>query len=105
MNKISVLFFAFGLAVAVLATPLRRHLARPPVWGGALLASLLFLPYVLWQPAHSWATLEFMRNATRYKIAALSPLAFLAEQVLEIHPLNLPLWLAGLVWLLAGREG
>jgi 4-amino-4-deoxy-L-arabinose transferase-like glycosyltransferase len=28
LNKISLLFFAFGLGVAVLATPLRRHLKR-----------------------------------------------------------------------------
>jgi 4-amino-4-deoxy-L-arabinose transferase-like glycosyltransferase len=105
MNKISMLFFALGLAVAVLATPLRRHLVRRAFWGGALLAALLFLPYVLWQPGHSWAALEFMRNATRYKIVALSPFRFLEEQILEIHPLNVPLWVGGLVWLLARREG
>jgi len=76
LNKISVLFFAFGLAVAVLTAPLRRHLARRELWEGVLLALVLFTPYVLWQLRHEWATLEFMRNVARYKNAALSPLSF-----------------------------
>ena len=29
----------------------------------------------------------------------------MAEQVLEIHPFNLPLWLGGLAWMLLGRDG
>ena len=102
LNKISVLLFAFGLAVAVLMTPLRRHLARRELWEGVLLALALFTPYLLWQLRHDWATLEFMRNASRYKNVALSPLSFGSAQLLDMHPLNAPLWLMGLVWLLFG---
>ena len=105
LNKISLLFFAFGLAVAVLATPLRRHLKRRELWEGMFLALLLFSPYVLWQIGHGWATLEFMRNVTRYKNVALSPLAFAAAQLTDLHPLNAPLWILGLAWLLVGRTG
>ncbi len=104
-NKISVLVFAFGLAVAVVATPLRRHLRSWQLWAGAGIALALFLPYVLWQTTHEWATLEFMRNATRYKNVGLSPLAFLGAQLRDLHPFNAPLWIGGLVWLLGGREG
>jgi hypothetical protein len=46
-----------------------------------------------------------MRNAQRYKIASLSPLQFLGAQLLEIHPLNTPLWLGGLGFLALHREG
>jgi 4-amino-4-deoxy-L-arabinose transferase-like glycosyltransferase len=104
-NKISVLFFGFGLAVALASTPLRSHLRQPHLWLGGLLAGVLFLPHLLWQARYDWPTLEFIRNAKQYKIADLTPLQFFGAQILEIHPLNAPLWLAGLVWLLAGREG
>jgi 4-amino-4-deoxy-L-arabinose transferase-like glycosyltransferase len=104
-NKISVLFFGFGLAVGVVLTPLRDHLRRPQIWLGGLLAAAIFLPHVVWQMSHGWPTLEFIRNAKLYKIATLSPLQFLGVQILDIHPLNLPVWVAGLFWLLAGREG
>jgi len=105
LNKISVLFFAFGLTVAVLATPLRRHLARREPWQGLLLALLLFSPYVIWELRHDWATLEFMRNATRYKNVGLSPLGFAVAQLRDVHPFNAPLWGLGLAWLLFAPAG
>jgi Dolichyl-phosphate-mannose-protein mannosyltransferase len=69
------------------------------------LAALLFLPYVAWEVGHAWPTLEFMRNATAEKMAPVSPWAFAAAQALNQHPLNLPVWLAGLAFLLWLREG
>jgi hypothetical protein len=69
------------------------------------LALLVFTPYVLWEMSHGWATLEFMQNATRYKNVKLSPLAFATAQLTELNPLNAPLWVLGLVWLLFGRTG
>jgi len=105
LNKISLLFFAFGLAVALVMTPLRRHLLRPHFWLGALLAALIFAPHVLWQVRSDWPTLEFMRNAKQYKIASFTPLQFVGAQVLEINPLNAPIWLIGLAWLLFAGAG
>lgn len=105
LNKISPLFFAFGLAVATLATPLRSHLRRWQPWAGTAIALLLFAPYVAWNAAHDWATLEFMERAARYKNAALSPTQFLGAQLLEIHPFNAALWIGGLAWLLFARAG
>jgi hypothetical protein len=105
LNKISVLFFGAGLAVALLALPLRRQFLRPGPWIAAALAGLLFLPHVLWQAANGWPTREFIENATRYKNVALGPAEFLMSQVPELHPLNAPLWIAGLAWLLFSRRG
>ena len=70
-----------------------------------MLALVLLSPYVLWQLRHDWATLEFMRNASRYKNVALSPLSFATAQILDLHPLNAPIWLMGLGWLLFGPRG
>ena len=105
LNKISMLLFAFGLAVAVLLTPLRRHLARRELWEGVALALLLSSPYVLWQLRHEWATVEFTRNAARYKNVALTPLGLAAAEARDAHPLNGLLALLGCAWLLFGSAG
>ena len=97
-NKHSMLFFGFGLAIALLLTPARRYLIDRWLWCGAVLAALLFLPNVVWQMQFGFPTLEFMRNAQRIKIAALSPWQFVGQQVLMLQPLTLPLSVAGLVW-------
>jgi hypothetical protein len=65
----------------------------------------VFAPHLLWQVRHDWPTLEFIGNAQRYKIAVLSPMQFLSAQVLQMHPLSAPIWVAGLAWLLVGKEG
>jgi hypothetical protein len=102
LNKISVLWFGFGLACGLLLTRERRWLRTPGPWIAGAIAGVMFLPYVLWQIPHDWATLEFMRNATSGKMTAVSPLAFLAAQVINLEPLALPVWLAGLVCYLTG---
>jgi dolichyl-phosphate-mannose-protein mannosyltransferase len=102
-NKHSMLFFGFGVFVGLLLTPERWHFRSPWIWIGGGIAALLFLPNVLWEAGHGWPTAEFVRNATANKNVALSPLAFLGEQVMQMHPLTFPVWLAGLVWLFRSR--
>jgi Dolichyl-phosphate-mannose-protein mannosyltransferase len=99
LNKVSVLWFGAGLAVGLVATPLRRWLATPWPWLSGALAGAIFSPYVLWEQLHGWPTLEFVHNATTEKMAAVSPLDFLASQVVMMQPLALPLWLGGLGFL------
>ena len=55
-SKYTALFLWFGIAVWLLATPERRWLARPAPWLGALLGGAMFLPDVLWNAAHHWAS-------------------------------------------------
>ena len=102
-NKHSLLFFGFGVFVGLLLTPERRHFRERWIWMGGAIAALLALPHVIWQMAHGWPTAEFVRNATAFKNVALSPLAFFTEQIMQMHPLTFPVWLAGLVWLLRSR--
>lgn len=101
LNKWSMLWFAGAIGLGIVLTRARRHLRSRGPWLAAALALLLFLPHAIWQIAHGWPTLEFMRNATGGKMLAVAPLEFLAEQVRGMHPLTLPVWLGGLVWLLA----
>jgi len=101
MNKWSMMWFAGAIAIGVVLTRERRHLRTRGPWLAALSAALIFLPHAIWQVAHDGPTFEFIRNATGQKMLAVAPLEFLLDQVSSMHPLTLPVWLAGLVWLLA----
>src|SRR5262249_21270558 len=59
LNKISMLWFGFGLALGLLFTPARRWLATPGPWIAAALALAIFAPHLVWQILHGWPTLEF----------------------------------------------
>jgi hypothetical protein len=89
-----------------LATPLRARLRDRWPWLGAALALAIYLPNLAWDVAHGFphfAMLAQIRADGRD--VALGPLGFVAQQALMLNPLALPLWLAGLAWLLADREG
>lgn len=106
MNKHSTVFFAIALAAGVVLTPLRAHLRTRWPWLGALAALLVFSPNLLWQVRHDFATLEDLRNVARSgKNVVLGPVAFVAQQVLMTHPVLVPLWAGGLVWLFRGERG
>jgi 4-amino-4-deoxy-L-arabinose transferase-like glycosyltransferase len=104
-NKHTMVLFAAGLTAGLALTRARRHLAQRWIWLGLGLAVLLFLPNLLWQAAHGWPSLEFYRNADQFKNVPTPPLEALKQQVLFMNPGALPVWLAGLVFLLWRREG
>jgi hypothetical protein len=104
LNKHSMIFFTAALGVGLVLTPQRRLLRGPWPWCGALIASALIAPHVWWQIEHGWPTLELMRNARLYQYEPVTPLQFIAGQILIHHPLIAPVWLAGVAHLLlSGR--
>ncbi len=78
----------------------RRLLLSSRLLVGGALAVLIFLPHLWWEAVNDFPTLEFIRNATAYKIVAMSPLAFFGAQIIGNNPFTAPLWLAGLGYLL-----
>jgi 4-amino-4-deoxy-L-arabinose transferase and related glycosyltransferases of PMT family len=96
LSKYMIAFYIGALAIGLLATPMRRALLRPWVYGGAVVAIVLVLPNVWWQQAHGWPFLELGKAAMNGKNIALSPGAYFAQQLLLIGPLAAPVWIAGL---------
>jgi len=101
-SKYLIPFYLVALAVGLIATPLRRSLARPWIYAGAALALVLVLPNILWQWARGWPFLELGAAGVAGKNLALSPLDFFHQQILLIGPLAAPVWLMGL-WAAAIR--
>ncbi|MEJ1968077.1 MAG: glycosyltransferase family 39 protein [Rhizomicrobium sp.] len=60
LSKYTGFFLGAGILVWLALSPkARRWLATPWPWLGATLALLVFLPNVLWNEAHGWATFAF----------------------------------------------
>jgi hypothetical protein len=104
LTKLTMLSFGLAVFVALLLTPARRRLLTPWPWVGGAIAFLFLLPYLVWQVAHGWPTLEFWADYGE-KVDPASPIEFLVEQVVTMQPLTLPLWLAGLHYCLFSRDG
>jgi 4-amino-4-deoxy-L-arabinose transferase-like glycosyltransferase len=105
LNKTGVLWLGAGMGLAVLLTPLRRHLLTPWPYLAALLALAIFSPYIAWNAAHGFPHLEFIRNATSQKYGGLTAMDFILGQFRIAGPLAAPVWLAGLGYFLFHRRG
>jgi len=105
MTKITMAYFGFALVVGLLLTSARKYLGNKWLWLGGLIALAFLLPYVGWQIANGFPTLGFWRMYASGKTYPVTPLEFLLQQIITLNPLTLALWLAGLGWYLAGKEG
>lgn len=104
LNKYSIGFLCLALVIGLALTPHRKILLSAWFWLGVTVAAVLFLPHVLWQAAHGFPSLEFMRNASTYKNVDMSALEFVGGQVQFLNPAAAPLWLLGVYFFLARPE-
>lgn len=105
LNKHSMLFFGFGLVVAMLLTPMRKHFKSSWLYGAGGIVLLIFLPNLIWQINNGWPTLNFLLNLKAGVMSGISALQFVAGQLLYLHPFNAVLWISGLVFFLFSKTG
>ncbi|HEU5321753.1 MAG TPA: glycosyltransferase family 39 protein, partial [Methylomirabilota bacterium] len=106
LNKHSMAFFGVAVLVGLVLTPERRAFRSRWLWAGGLAAFLLYLPNLVWDIQHGFPHFEMLANIEAGgRDVHLNPLRFMAEQVLLFNPVAAPLWLAGLAWFLADRDG
>jgi len=89
--KVTPLYFGLALGIGLALTPYRKYYRNPYLYLGGLVALVFLLPYVIWNAANGWPTVEFWRDYGS-KVFQASPLEFLFQQVAIMHPISLPLW-------------
>jgi hypothetical protein len=99
MNKHSMLFFGFGLTVALALTRHRKHFRSPWLYAGGAVAFLIFLPNLVWQATNDWATLQFLRGLNQGTMSGIPAVMFVVGQLLYHNPLSAIVWVAGLLYL------
>ncbi|HTS70896.1 MAG TPA: glycosyltransferase family 39 protein, partial [Terriglobia bacterium] len=100
MTKYSMGFLGAGLMVGLIAARGWKHFKCKWFWLGGMLAAVIFLPHVIWEIRAGFPTREFIGYASTEKIIPLSPFGFLKLAALSVNPVTLPIWMAGLGYLL-----
>ena len=101
-EKYSIAVFGFGMVIGLLLTAQRRALASRWMWLGGVAAFLIFLPNLLWNVANQWPFVQLMHNIKASgRDVVLTPFQYFGQQILLIHPLAAPIWIIGLIALLA----
>jgi hypothetical protein len=98
LNKPSMLFLGAAVSIGLLLTPQRKLLFDRWALVGGLVALLIASPYLLWQIPRGWPTIEFLAGMKQKVAREIPPWAFVLGQIFYLHPLNFPIWAAGLGW-------
>src|SRR6516162_6564232 len=105
MTKYTMAFFLAGIAGGIVLTRPRWLLNRW-LWYGAAAAILVFLPNLIWQVQHDFITLDFLKFIHARDIGLGTTNGFLPAQVWSVtSPVTVPLWIAGLYFVLFRPEG
>ena len=105
LDKALVLALLGALALGVLAVGPREVFRDRWLWAGALLAVALWTPHLVWQALHGWPQVGFgMQVATVGNGGSAPRWAFPLYQLIEVSPLLVPVWIAGLVSLVRRPE-
>lgn len=104
-NKHTMLVFGFALVAGLLISG-KGHLFRSKwIWIGGAIALAMFLPNLIWEARNGWPQILVVRNAQEFKNVEIGPLRFIADQILFLQPIELPVWLAGFAWFFAAPAG
>lgn len=99
LSKYSAVLSIAGAAVFLFTQPAARSwLRRPHLYAAALLALVVFLPVLVWNAEHGWASLLFQGGrAGGSRLHLFGPLSTLAGEALFILPwIWIPLVLCGI---------
>jgi 4-amino-4-deoxy-L-arabinose transferase-like glycosyltransferase len=91
LSKYTAVLFPASLLLFLLFSPAQRHhLKRWELYGGWVLAALLFSPVIIWNAGHDWASFAFQSTDRARELGKFSPGdlgAFLATQAGVVTPL------------------
>jgi Dolichyl-phosphate-mannose-protein mannosyltransferase len=104
LSKYTMLFFAVGVAAGIIFTDTRKYLRTIWPWLGPAVSISIFLPNFLWQLRHHFVTFDFLKFIHTRDVGLGLTQNFLPDQ-LELTLMALPIWTAGLYFLLFSRTG
>ncbi|MCJ7554175.1 MAG: glycosyltransferase family 39 protein [Ignavibacteriaceae bacterium] len=105
LNKTSMFWLSAGVLAGTIFTPLRKDLKTKYPYIAAIIALIIFSPYIIWNITHDFAHLEFMRNAATRKYGGLTPISFMLDQILILNPISILIWLPGIIFFFFNKNG
>lgn len=105
LTKITILFLAFGLLSAMMMTKERKSFLSWQLWAGAVLAILIFSPYIIWQIKEGLPALEYYGSYASSKTWPSTPPEFVKNQIVTMNLFAFPVWLLGIYYFIFNETG
>jgi hypothetical protein len=97
MTKMTMLFLGPGFLAALLISKYRKDLLSPWPWLGGALCVVIVSPYLIWQVANQWPTLEYWNNYGTIRVYQATIPQYLTNILVYMNPFLLPMWIIGVI--------
>jgi hypothetical protein len=104
-TKMTLPFLAPGFLIALLVSKYRKDLLTPFPWLGGAICLLMLVPYLLWQSANDFPTLEYWFTYGTARVYQASLPQYLINILVYMNPFLLPLWIMGLYRIFRRMDG
>ena len=104
MNKHTFAVFIIAFVFSLLVAGKWRLFFNKWFVAGSLIGLIIFSPNILWQVMNNFPSLEFYRNISTNKNVYTPPVAFIIAQVMGMSPSTVPVWLAGILFLIFSKK-
>lgn len=98
LTKYAILFVVIAIIGGLLLSTQRKVLLKKQLYIAALIASLIFLPNIIWQYLHHWPVLTHMKELTETQLVHNTIEGFIKAQLISNGTAVL-LWIPGLLLL------
>jgi hypothetical protein len=102
LAKYSIAFLSLAIFIGILTSKQRKLFTGKWIWFGILIGLFIFLPNIIWQIRNGFPVLEHMQALRKEE--STPTIQFLIEQTFIIHPLTLPIWIAGILFFIFSEQ-
>ena len=103
LAKYSIIFFVFSLLLAMLLTKHRNWFKTKYPYLAVLIATILFLPNLIWQWQHQFPVIDHMKELTSTQLVHVDAVHFFVDQF-QNQLASSVIWLTGLFFLLFSKK-
>ncbi len=104
LNKYSVGVYLLAVLAGILLSPHRILYKSKEIYLAIAIATLIFLPNLIWQIVHNLPLVSHIEELSRTQLVNVRPAGFLLEQFFLNSP-NVLIWIFGLYFLLFTNRG
>ncbi len=104
MNKHTIILYIISIIFGFIFSGKSKYLLNKWFLYSCIIAFFIFIPNLIWQIANGFPSLEFYENATKFKNIDSNLIDVLLFQILSANPINVVIWLSGLISLFFNKE-
>jgi len=100
LNSTSVVWLVAGLLIGTVLSPAREDLKTKNPYIALGIATLLFLPYIIWNFTNNFVHIQFIRDVASGKSGSMAAASSIIDLIIILNPVSVLIWGPGILFIM-----